>query len=245
MPSTATKLEPQQKVRASGNSGRSKKPGARPSPPTLDDGGLPGKVSETGLILRKNLNYERWEHTMGLIGFMGRASPWWFGDAVIYGEDHFGEKHAQGIEAAGYEPGNAANIVSVCRRVEPARRRKELTFSHHVAVTHCTPEEQIRWLARAVAGDTLPNNERKVWSVARLRKEVRENSRASEGPNSGDEAEGNVPVSSVAVSVGTRFRVQGEVIPDGDYVITSFEALEGYGVVARLERLGPELPITE
>jgi hypothetical protein len=159
-------------------------------PRRVESGGLPGRVSEIGLSLRRGLAFVEWEHTVELLGRMGRCCHWWLGDAILYGEDRFGEKASQGIEAAEYDPGILAKIVTICRRVEPARRRKELSFSHHIAVAHLAVEEQIRWLARAVAGEEVPNGERRAWSVAQLRAEIRRERVKDVAESADQEAEG-------------------------------------------------------
>jgi hypothetical protein len=171
---------------------------------------------------------------------MRRCSPWWVGDAILYGEDCFGEKFSQGVDVTRLSAGTLANIVTVCRRIPSERRRAELSFSHHVVVTHLSPEEQIRWLARAIAGDEGINGERQPWSVSRLRSGIRAE-RGKEGSTShdpvpegvtlGGDEESPLERALPELQVGARFRLYG-----GIYLVTSIGgSLDA--LTAELERL--------
>jgi N6-adenosine-specific RNA methylase IME4 len=92
-----------------------------------------------------------WQDTGRLLGRIGRACQWWIGDWLNYGERRYGEKYSQGVEATGLEYQTLANFAWVARRVEPSRRREDLSWGHHAEIAALEPGEQDRLLEQAVA----------------------------------------------------------------------------------------------
>lgn len=77
--------------------------------------------------------------------------PCWIGDFVNFCEATFGEKFSQILSL--FPEGKyqtVANYTSVCKRVKPHVRRKELFFSHYDAVAKLDESKQIHWLKVAV-----------------------------------------------------------------------------------------------
>jgi hypothetical protein len=95
---------------------------------------------------------------------MNRSSPWWLGDWIHYGNAKFGEKYSRAFKITGYDPQTLMNMVYVASHFEISRRREELSWSHHETVASLKPDEQDRWLSRAI--------DHKL-SVADLRLELR------------------------------------------------------------------------
>jgi hypothetical protein len=128
--------------------------------------GLPGTVTVTSLTLKGDLSYEEWERSCKLVGRVGRGVQWWVADLVMYGEKKFGERMAQGVEAMGYDARTLTNIAWVAERIEPARRRAELSFGHHqvVAALDAKPDQDT-WLEKAI---------KKGWTRAELRQAMKE-----------------------------------------------------------------------
>ena len=89
---------------------------------------------------------------------------WCVGDWLNYGEDTYGEEHAQGVDAEHWEPRTICNYANVCRAFPYARRRATLPFSHHAAVYTLPQKDQERLLDHA---------ERECWSEKTLRKAAR------------------------------------------------------------------------
>jgi hypothetical protein len=135
--------------------------------------GLPGKVTPLSLTLPAKLSMQDWTHTLGLLGNMAQGVSFWIADALVYGEDAYGEIFAQSVDLVGINPKTAMNLMAVGRAIPASRRREALTFGHHQAVAILEPKEQDRWLDLTERGDQLPNGERKRWSVARLRAELK------------------------------------------------------------------------
>lgn len=131
-------------------------------------GGIPGRTTPVSLHLPRGLPATEWSRVLTLLGLIGRGSQWWIGDAIVYGEDTFGEDYAQYVEDAGYKPNTLVNLAWVARSVAPERRVEGLSWSHHEAVAGLDADEQERWLDRAAVGD-----DREAWTVSRLREEIR------------------------------------------------------------------------
>lgn len=138
-----------------------------------DADGLPGTVTETSLILRPDMKITEWVKAIRLLGRMNRGMSWWICDALIYGEDHYGEKMAQYAEETNLSVHSIANMLWVGRAWPRSRRREALSFGHHEALAAMESEDQTHWAGMAEQGETLPNGERKPWSVTRLREELR------------------------------------------------------------------------
>jgi hypothetical protein len=54
------------------------------------------------LKITARLSYEQWEDMVGGLQRIHRSILWLIGDALCYGEQRWGEKYSQAIEATGY-----------------------------------------------------------------------------------------------------------------------------------------------
>lgn len=81
-----------------------------------------------------------------------------------YGAGRWGERYVTAAKITGYDPRSLANLASVALAFQLSRRRDDLTWSHHAAVTGLSVEAQEYWLDQAAT---------KRLSVADLRIEVR------------------------------------------------------------------------
>jgi hypothetical protein len=139
----------------------------------------------------KELEHPEWVRWGYRLGATSRVSNWWVGDWLQYGASRWGEKYAEAARITGYDVKTLRNIVYVARRFDLSRRRDKLTWSHHAEVAQLEPDDQDRWLDRAVA-DHL--------SVADLRIELRGAQRASKTIGSDDDSEPD-PSDTVDLSV--------------------------------------------
>jgi hypothetical protein len=99
------------------------------------------------------------------LGAVGRASGWWIGDWIRYGNRRYGEKYEEAANLTGYDSQSLMNMAYVASRYEPSRRREGLSFSHHAELAALPPADQELWLDRVEAGEL---------SVRALRFELRE-----------------------------------------------------------------------
>lgn len=147
------------------------------APPRLSSGDAPRRsvapvgrragrdsLSKVAWAPRRDLDHTDWLATGRRLGAIGRCSQWWIGDWVRYGTAKWGEKYAEAARVTGYDIASLRNMAWVASRFDLSLRREELTWSHHVLLAPLEPDEQRRWLQRAI-------EER--WSVADLRLELR------------------------------------------------------------------------
>ena len=118
----------------------------------------------TELALPHSLPFESWQTLGSVLGAIRGAIQWWVGDWLNFGEDHYGEAHAQAMEATGLKFEAVSNWAWVARSVPPERRRAALSWSVHRTVAKLEPPEQERWLAKAEEGS---------WDSERLGQEMR------------------------------------------------------------------------
>jgi hypothetical protein len=113
---------------------------------------------------RGELGRAAWLATGRRLGAIGRCSQWWIGDWIRYGTSRWGERYAEAARVTGYDVTSLRNMAWVASQFDLSLRSDKLTWSHHVLLAPLEPEEQKRWLDRAL--------EERL-SVADLRVELR------------------------------------------------------------------------
>lgn len=113
----------------------------------------------TGLDLGE-LALAKWLDVLRGLGAMASGHQWWIGDALVYGEERYGEAFAQGEVELGLPPATAANYRYVASRLDRSRRREDLTWSHHAEVARLGPDAQAAALELAAT---------EAWNVRQLR----------------------------------------------------------------------------
>lgn len=113
-----------------------------------------GSITELGLQLSPDTTYEEFESTCFVLGKMHEAVRFAIGDAIIQGEQLFGEEVYQALEALHLSEEAKREYVRVASRVPRSLRRKNLSWSHHRAVAALpTYDEKRSWLKRAYDED--------------------------------------------------------------------------------------------
>lgn len=107
------------------------------------------EVTPTSWTPLEPMSFDHWQKAGQNLQSIARSVNWLVGDWLAYGERQYGETYTQAIEATGLEVQSLMNIASVARRVDPAYRRRELSWSHHEAVASLKPAEQEKWLDEA------------------------------------------------------------------------------------------------
>lgn len=125
------------------------------------------RMTELGLEPKRPLHFEEWEMLGQYLGDVHRGLQWALGDWLAYGENNqdWADKYQQAIEVTGLEYQTLANYRWVASRFELARRRTDLSWSHHAAVAGLEPARADAWLDQAV---------RNRWTVAELKAQVKE-----------------------------------------------------------------------
>lgn len=80
------------------------------------------------------------------------SSPYWVGDIMRYSEDRadYAEKLSQIVAATGLAEQTVYNLTSIARNVQLAERELSPSVTHSGIVAKLKPEEQRRWLKKAV-----------------------------------------------------------------------------------------------
>jgi Asp-tRNA(Asn)/Glu-tRNA(Gln) amidotransferase C subunit len=109
----------------------------------------PFVMTTTGVIITQEPTYAEWSAATVWSQSVEKASPFWIGDLLQWGEAKFGEKYTQALAATGSAIGTLMNIASVAEKVPAERRHPDMTFTHHVEVAPLKPDEQTEWLDKA------------------------------------------------------------------------------------------------
>lgn len=122
-----------------------------------------GEYRPTALELPPGLTFDAWADVLAGLGAMAQGHQWWIGDALIYGEERFGEDAAAGFDRLGLQPQTMLNYRWVAAAVETSRRREDLSWSHHAEVARLHARSQTKMLAEAADH---------AWTVRQLRDAV-------------------------------------------------------------------------
>jgi len=109
------------------------------------------QFTRTAAIIPSRLSIEDWNEVTETVGQLREVSRFWQGDLLNAGEKRYGQKYAQALDAFGLDPGSLRNIVSVAAKFPPERRRVELTWTHHRAVSSLPDDQADKLLDRAIA----------------------------------------------------------------------------------------------
>lgn len=74
---------------------------------------------------------------------------WVMGDFILLVERRFPEEASQLVESLDIAPASKSQYARVAERVPMARRREELSWSHHRSIVALEPALQDEWLAKA------------------------------------------------------------------------------------------------
>ncbi len=120
-------------------------------------------LSPVALRFRHDLTLDEWQDVGVQLRQIESGVSWWIGDWLRYGEHNYGETYAQAVEQTDLSYQTLANTVWVAGKVEPSRRRENLSFKHHAEVASLEPVEQDSLLTEA---------EMRKWNSMQLRNAV-------------------------------------------------------------------------
>jgi hypothetical protein len=120
-------------------------------------------TTSNGLRLSEGLTFEAWIGVGKQLSRMSRASAWWLGDWIVYGERTYGQRYKTALELTSLDYQTLRNYAWVARSFPLSRRRDKLSFQHHAEVASLSEAEQDLWLQRA---------ERLEWTRAELRRNL-------------------------------------------------------------------------
>lgn len=142
--------------------------------PELEEKALPGILTETSYTLPEGLNIGKWLAIGETLQRMERSVQWWLGDWWNYGERRYGEMASQASkdavqDATGHTYQTVRNAGIVAEKFESARRRADVPFSYHEAVSALPPDEADGLLDEAVV---------EGWKRAEIREQAKDRKQA-------------------------------------------------------------------
>lgn len=154
--------------------------------------GLPGTLRADGYDLPPDLTYDEWAAVLVLTEHIASSSPWWLGDAMVYGERRFPDRHSQAWPTVEDDPAGARQsrmkaAIWVSSKFPPVTRVTDLSWTHHRAVAEFDLPEATALLRTA-------RDER--WSTRDLVERAQKRKRALEDQSVAEEALCWVPVKS-------------------------------------------------
>jgi PucR C-terminal helix-turn-helix domain/GGDEF-like domain len=123
------------------------------------------RSSRCGLQFDPRTPFEAWSAVGARIAGHAKATSWWLGDWVAFGERRYGQRYRLAIQATGLDYQTLRNYAVVARRFELSRRRDTLSLQHHAEVCALPDHLQDKWLGLA---------EINRWSKQELRRRVRQ-----------------------------------------------------------------------
>lgn len=122
-------------------------------------------LTATGMEVVGRPSFLEYEAVGEFIKRAHKASGFWLGDWLRYGEDRadWRDRLSQVQDATGLSEKTLKNVRAIAA-IDPSRRRDDLEFAIHDAVAALTPEDQGIWLERAHVNG---------WGVRELRMEIK------------------------------------------------------------------------
>jgi len=119
------------------------------------------EYTPVSLELPSDLDFDGWQHRGKMLMLLQKATAWWIGDWLNFGEHTFGEMYTQAVDVTGKDLDTLRKYQWVAEQIPPERRRERLTFGHHDAIASLPPVEQDKLLDEAIESD---------WNVTDIRK---------------------------------------------------------------------------
>lgn len=106
--------------------------------------------TETSLLFAEDTSFEEWQEAYAFYDRLHERGKWWLGDAIKFAEGKFPDRYTQAIEITGLSYSRLTTIVSVCGKIEPARRRPEANFAMHELIAYIPYQKGDYLLDRAI-----------------------------------------------------------------------------------------------
>lgn len=116
-------------------------------------------TNETSLELASDFSEDEWTRLGETLGNAHRASAWWIGDWINYGDSRWGETFTEAQRITGFSYGYLNQCASVARRFAFGDRSPNLSWKHHYKAKALSNAEEVLVLAEAQG-----------WSVRELQK---------------------------------------------------------------------------
>lgn len=108
------------------------------------------QLNDVALVIAPETTFEEWREVYSFVDKINERGKWWLGDIINWAEDKIPDRYTQAIEMTGLGYSRLTTIVSVAKRIEPARRRKEAPFSYHELIAYLPYQNGDHLLDRAI-----------------------------------------------------------------------------------------------
>lgn len=110
----------------------------------------PFYLSAMSVAIQREPTFDEWQGALQFVQQLASAASFWLGDLLEMGEQRWGEKYSQALEATEFAEKTLRNAAWVARQIPPERRRMSplVTYAHHAEVAGLDPEQQEYWLRR-------------------------------------------------------------------------------------------------
>lgn len=183
------------------------------------------RLTKTSLELDESISDEDFVKIGITLWKMKGAVLFWLGDWCLFYKDPSSSLRGAGsLVSAVYSIRTVKNAVWVCHKIEPSRRRENLSFGHHQVVAPLPPEDQDKWLEIA---------EWNRYSVKLLRNEIKRAKVESKTNKNGDD-------SGLVTYEGDYYLYENFLkfcIPDIEKFIKKLHALNSLKVYAKYSHL--------
>jgi N6-adenosine-specific RNA methylase IME4 len=119
------------------------------------------ELTKTSLKFRRDVTKAEWASVFKALREIEGSVQFWIGDCLAYREQRWG-MYDDMIQETGYEKGSLRYIKLVAEKIESARRRADLTFSHHLEVVKLSPEKQDEYLEKAALNNLTVKDLRRL-----------------------------------------------------------------------------------
>jgi hypothetical protein len=107
------------------------------------------RLMPTACLADGEPSYEAWALMLSQCEHAHRCLGWWLGDLLNYGEEAYGERYVQAVQATGLAVQTLMNYKAVAKAIPPAERVDGLSFSAHREVAFVDKEIRMRLLKSA------------------------------------------------------------------------------------------------
>lgn len=95
-----------------------------------------------GLTFIGSITQDEWLDLMSTLVRTETAFQFSIGDALVYGEKHYGETYSQAMDATGLTYQTLANLMWVAKHVPQSNRVVGVSWTHHRVVASADPADQ-------------------------------------------------------------------------------------------------------
>lgn len=106
-------------------------------------------LARTGLTVRGKPSFDEWQRCGAFLKRIEGAVQWWIGDWLNYGEQRYGEKYSQALDATDLDYQTLRDYAWVALKVELSLRKDNLSYSIHKEVASLPSPQQAAVLQRA------------------------------------------------------------------------------------------------